>query len=117
MIPSIGSLTRRRLLSAIGGGNKKNGNHTGEELLLNSSQRSPLAESYRQLRTSVLLSSAGGAPRTLLVTSSQPGEGKTTTVVNIATTLAQTGAKVVIIDADMRRPGFTPSSISITATA
>jgi capsular exopolysaccharide synthesis family protein len=104
VIPSIGSFTRRRLLSAIPGSHKKNGNHSGEELLLNSSQRSSLAESYRQLRTSVLLSSAGGAPRTLLVTSSQPGEGKTTTVVNIATTLAQTGAKVVIIDADMRRP-------------
>lgn len=104
VIPSLGSLTRRRLLSAIPGGNKQNGNHAGEELLLNSSHRSSLAESYRQLRTSVLLSSAGGAPRTLLVTSSQPGEGKTTTVVNIATTLAQTGARVVIIDADMRRP-------------
>jgi len=52
----------------------------------------------------VLLSSAGGAPRTLLVTSSQPSEGKTTTVVNTATILAQTGANVLIIDADMRRP-------------
>ena len=104
VIPSQGSLTRRRLLSAIPGGQKKNGNHAGGELLLNAPPRSPLAESYRQLRTSVLLSSAGGAPKTLLVTSSQPGEGKTTTVVNTAMILAQTGAKVVIIDADMRRP-------------
>lgn len=104
VIPSFGSSTRRRLLSAIPGGPKKNGNHVGEELLLNASHRSPLAEAYRQLRTSVLLSSAGGAPRTLLVTSSQPGEGKTTTVVNTAMIMAQTGAKVVIVDADMRRP-------------
>jgi polysaccharide biosynthesis transport protein len=104
VIPSLGSFTRRRLLSAIPGSQKKNGNHLGQELLLNASQRSPLAEAYRQLRTSVLLSSAGGAPRTLLVTSSQPGEGKTTTVVNTAMILAQTGAKVVVIDADMRRP-------------
>ncbi len=103
VIPSLGSSTRRRLLSAMPG-SQKNGNHVGEELLLNSSHRSPLAEAYRQLRTSVLLSAAGGAPRTLLVTSSQPGEGKTTTVVNTAMTLAQTGARVVIIDADMRRP-------------
>jgi capsular exopolysaccharide synthesis family protein len=50
------------------------------------------------------LAAAGGAPRTLLVTSSQPSEGKTTTVVNTATILAQTGANVLIIDADMRRP-------------
>ncbi len=104
VIPSLGSFTRRRLLSAIPGGAKKNGNHMGDELLLNASHRSPLAEAYRQLRTSVLLSSAGGAPKTLLVTSSQPGEGKTTTVVNTAMILAQTGAKVVVIDADMRRP-------------
>jgi succinoglycan biosynthesis transport protein ExoP len=104
VIPSLGSFARRRLLSAMPRGQKKNGNQHGEELLLNSSHRSPLAEAYRQLRTSVLLSSAGGAPKTLLVTSSQPGEGKTTTVVNTAMILAQTGAKVVVIDADMRRP-------------
>jgi capsular exopolysaccharide synthesis family protein len=104
VIPSLGSLTRRRLLKALPGSQKKNGHNGGLELLLHASQRSALAESYRQLRTSVLLSSPGGAPRTLLVTSSQPGEGKTTTVVNTAMILAQTGAKVCVIDADMRRP-------------
>src|SRR5205807_2627979 len=46
--------------------------------------RSPIAESYRHLRTSLLLSSAGTAPRTILVTSSQPSEGKTTTAINTA---------------------------------
>ena len=104
VIPTIGSHTRRRLLAAIGGNHKSNGNHGGAELLLNDSPRSALAESFRQLRTSVLLASAGGAPKTLLVTSSQPSEGKTTTVVNTAIILAQTGAKVLILDADMRRP-------------
>src|SRR2546425_2869967 len=103
VIPTIGNSARRRLLSAMPG-SKRNGYQGGPELLLNGSQRSPLAESYRQLRTLVLLSSAGGAPKTLLVTSSQPGEGKTTTVVNTAMILAQTGAKVVIVDGDMRRP-------------
>jgi len=72
--------------------------------LMNVDGRSPLAEAYRHLRTSVLLSTAGRAPKSLLVTSSLPGEGKTTTAVNTAVTLAQTGAQVVIIDADMRRP-------------
>ena len=66
--------------------------------------RSPIAESYRHLRTSLLLSSAGTAPRTILVTSSQPSEGKTTTAINTAFMLAQTGAKVLIIDCDLRRP-------------
>jgi len=103
VIPTIGNSARRRLLSAMPG-SKRNGHQGGPELLLNGSQRSALAESYRQLRTLVLLSSAGGAPKTLLVTSSQPGEGKTTTVVNTAMILAQTGAKVVIVDGDMRRP-------------
>jgi capsular exopolysaccharide synthesis family protein len=66
--------------------------------------RSPIAESYRHLRTSLLLSSAGTAPRTILVTSSQPSEGKTTTAINTAFMLAQTGAEVLIIDCDLRRP-------------
>jgi polysaccharide biosynthesis transport protein len=74
------------------------------ELLLNADQRSALAESYRHLRTSVLLSRAGQPPRTLLVSSSLPSEGKTTTSLNTAYSLAQTGASVVVVDADLRRP-------------
>lgn len=66
--------------------------------------KSSAAEAYRQLRTSVLLSSAGHPCKLLLVTSSQPREGKTTTAVNTAISLAQTGASTVIIDCDMRKP-------------
>ena len=50
-----------------------------------------LAEAYRQLRTSILLSTAGHAPKSLLITSSLPSEGKTTTATNTAISLAQTG--------------------------
>lgn len=74
------------------------------KLLFELDAASPLAEAYRQLRTSVLLSTPGHAPRRLLVTSSVPGEGKTTTAVNLALCLAQTKARVLLIDADMRRP-------------
>lgn len=106
VIPAMGaSPTRRRLWSTATALQKRNGsNGHNPELLLHVTGRSALAEAYRQLRTSVLLSTAGHAPKTLLVTSSLPGEGKTTTAVNTAISLAQTDAKVVIIDADMRRP-------------
>jgi len=66
--------------------------------------KSSAAEAYRQLRTSVLLSSAGHPCKLVLVTSSQPREGKTTTAVNTAISLAQTGASTLIIDCDMRKP-------------
>ncbi|HMX24155.1 MAG TPA: polysaccharide biosynthesis tyrosine autokinase [Blastocatellia bacterium] len=65
---------------------------------------SSVVEAYRMLRTSVLLSSAGNPPKIILVTSSQPGEGKTTTAVNTAISLTQLGASVLLIDADLRRP-------------
>ncbi|MBI1765360.1 MAG: polysaccharide biosynthesis tyrosine autokinase [Acidobacteria bacterium] len=61
-------------------------------------------EAYRMLRTSVLLSTAGNPPKTILFTSSQPGDGKTTTSVNTAISLAQLGSTVLLIDADLRRP-------------
>jgi len=105
VIPSVGSAVRRRVLPGSTALQKQNGNGNGNsELLMNVDGRSPLAEAYRHLRTSVLLSTAGRAPKSLLVTSSLPGEGKTTTAVNTAISLAQTGTSVVIIDADMRRP-------------
>lgn len=105
VIPSVGAATRRRVLASPGALQKRNGGpSTNSELLMNVDGRSPLAEAYRHLRTSVLLSTAGRAPKSLLVTSSLPGEGKTTTAVNTAISLAQTGASVVIVDADMRRP-------------
>ncbi len=67
-------------------------------------QNNPMAlEAFRSLRTSILLS-ANPIPKLLLVTSALPGEGKTTTAVNLGATLASLGSKVVIVDCDMRRP-------------
>ena len=66
--------------------------------------QSQMAESYRALRTSLLLSNLGAPPKVIMVTSARPQEGKTTTSINTAIVLAQKGVRVLLIDADLRRP-------------
>jgi len=66
--------------------------------------RSQVSEAFRELRTALLVSSPGRAPRRLLVTSSQPREGKTSTALNLAIILSQLNKRVLLVDADLRRP-------------
>lgn len=103
IIPIAGK-SRQRFLPVSRALQRTNGHGASPELLINNTGSTVQAEAYKHLRTSILLSTAGRAPKSLLVTSSVPAEGKTTTVINTATVLAQTGAQVLIIDADMRRP-------------
>ncbi|HZU21895.1 MAG TPA: CpsD/CapB family tyrosine-protein kinase, partial [Terriglobales bacterium] len=78
----------------------------GVELVTCVKPHSGIAEAFRALRTSLLLSSGAAPPRVILVTSALSQEGKTTTSVNTAVVLAQKGARVLLVDADMRRPSI-----------
>ncbi|MBI1761175.1 MAG: polysaccharide biosynthesis tyrosine autokinase [Acidobacteria bacterium] len=110
VIPEINSNAPRKLLGSRHGSGKQEQSGFaiagGSNVTSLADRRAAhsVAEAYRSLRTSVLLAAAGRPPKTILVTSSQPGEGKTTTIVNTAICLSQLGAKVLLIDADMRRP-------------
>jgi capsular exopolysaccharide synthesis family protein len=66
--------------------------------------QSSMAEAFRSLRTAVLLSFPERPPRLLLITSGQPSDGKTATAINLAVALAQRGSKVVLVEADLRKP-------------
>jgi polysaccharide biosynthesis transport protein len=75
----------------------------GRELVTTHGSYSRVGEAYRNLRTALLLSRAGGPPKVTLITSAMSREGKTVTAVNTAVMLAQLGAPVLLIDADLRR--------------
>ncbi len=66
--------------------------------------QSPFAESYKTIRTAIMLSRSGRPPKNLLITSISPGEGKTATSVNLARTIAQSENSVLLVDSDLRRP-------------
>jgi non-specific protein-tyrosine kinase len=74
------------------------------ELVAVSEPRSPISEAYRTLRTNLDFASLDQALKTLVVTSAGVGEGKSTTLANLAVVSAQAGRKVVLVDADLRRP-------------
>ena len=73
-------------------------------LLTQSGPQSPRAESFRQIRTNLQFANVNSKSKTMLVTSSLPGEGKSTTATNLAIAMAQAGMHVVLVDADLRRP-------------
>ncbi len=95
MVPEISQHRRKRL---------EKGQTYPIELITHRHPKSMLSEAYRNIRTSILLSFSERPPRRIAITSPNPAEGKTTTAINTAIALSQTGAMVVLVDADLRKP-------------
>ncbi|RJE83613.1 polysaccharide biosynthesis tyrosine autokinase [Paenibacillus sp. 1011MAR3C5] len=74
------------------------------QLITLTNPKSPISESYRSLRTNIDFSSIDEKMQVIMVSSAGPGEGKSTTITNLAITFAQSERKVVLIDADLRKP-------------
>lgn len=80
------------------------GNNPNDRLITVHTPRAPVSEAYRVFRTNLNFAAVDGDLKAILVTSSSPSEGKSTTTANLAVVLAQTGQRVCIVDADLRRP-------------
>jgi capsular exopolysaccharide synthesis family protein len=84
--------------------NKKKMINTRRKLITRLSPKSPISEQYRTIRTNISFSTVDEEIKTLMVTSTGPGEGKSTTAGNMAVVFAQQGKNVLLVDADLRKP-------------
>lgn len=105
-LPALGSLVQHR-----GNGQR--------ELITVANPKSPFAEGYRTLRTNIQFSSLDRPIEMLMITSASPGEGKSTSVANLAVAMAQSGKRTVLVDTDLRRPVLhqifgLPNSVGVT---
>ena len=116
LIPGVPALnaSRSRFVRFLKAGEARtNGNGNGRQAVApwyridrDGADHPSMMEAFRALRTSVLLSAADSPPSSVLVTSTQPGEGKTTVAANLALTLAHAGQRVLLVDSDLRFPSL-----------
>lgn len=103
-IKSVDEVKQVTGLSMLGTIEQLKIHNPSEGLVVANEPRSPAAEAYRQIRTNIQFVAVGRQCQTMLVTSANAGDGKTTVTANLATTLAQSGKRVIVVDADLRRP-------------
>ncbi len=99
-LQDVTRLTRKPLL----GGIAHDPDAAKRPLIVHVDPRSPRAESFRTLRTNLQFLHVDDGPRTFVISSAGPGEGKSTTTANLAIALAETGARVALVDGDLRLP-------------
>ncbi len=91
-------------LTTLGAVTQIEGESPEQKLVAGLQPKSPTAEAYRILRTNIQFSALDNPPRTLMITSSSPSEGKSTTLANLGLVMAQQGQRVILMDTDLRRP-------------
>ncbi|MFF1571163.1 polysaccharide biosynthesis tyrosine autokinase [Leifsonia sp. NPDC058292] len=96
----VEAITDRPILGEIG----SDPSAGSRPLIVQDAPRSPRAESFRSLRTNLRFINVGDSPRSYVITSSGPAEGKSTSAANLAISLAETGASVALVDGDLRLP-------------
>ena len=113
IIPDLSKSTKKLKKNKKKKINKSAKNQTGlinpsndikRRIITKEDPRSPIAEAYRSLRTSITYATVDNPLKTIIVTSPGPGEGKTTTITNLAITFANIGKRTLLVDADLRRP-------------
>lgn len=103
-IKSTADLQKALQLTPLGTVGHMSGKNAQDRLLTAQGAMSPIAETYRMIRTNLQFMSLDRACKAIMVTSAAPVEGKSTTVANLGIVMAQAGLKTVIVDADLRRP-------------
>ena len=104
IIPSIANQKNAKKRFLFSQKSHKTNRSIKRSLITKEDPRSPISEAYRSLRTSLLYTDVDMDTKSILVSSAGPGEGKTTTVANMAITYANLGKKTLLIDTDLRRP-------------
>ncbi len=103
-IPKIKEAQKKRGHTKRETGMRGEAPKVASQLLSHSAPKSPVSEAYRTLRTNIQFSNLDSPSQTILITSAGPGEGKSTTVANLAITFSQMGTRTVLLDTDFRRP-------------